>query len=242
MTCKEVHAYWETEPCAAIKLQPVSAELADHVASCPECNRFIEEQTELARSLYVVRDSAPVISTSVEGAVLTRYRAYLSEQSRSPVPVSVTGRVNLRRALDWALVAGFALIVAYGATLLLAPRQRSWVDRQPTAWKPVPQAESTANKQLARREESAPRKRKSVATSTRRVIQPARVARQGTSLPTRFQSLMYCDQISCPDAMDVIRVQLPSPVLGRSAGANGLVSADVLVGSDGIARGIRIVD
>jgi hypothetical protein len=56
---------------------------------------------------------------------------------------------------------------------------------------------------------------------------------------------MYCDQISCSDSMDVIRVQLPSPVMGitpASARMGGVVSADVLVGPDGIARGIRVVE
>jgi hypothetical protein len=45
--------------------------------------------------------------------------------------------------------------------------------------------------------------------------------------------------------MDVIRVQLPSPIFGimpGSAQATGFVSADVLVGPDGIARGIRLVE
>ncbi len=45
--------------------------------------------------------------------------------------------------------------------------------------------------------------------------------------------------------MEVIRVQLPSSVTGLAAAstsANGAVFADVLVGPDGIARGIRIVE
>jgi hypothetical protein len=44
--------------------------------------------------------------------------------------------------------------------------------------------------------------------------------------------------------MEIIRLELPSSVL-RSAQAStaaNVVSADVLVGSDGIARAIRIVE
>jgi len=44
--------------------------------------------------------------------------------------------------------------------------------------------------------------------------------------------------------MDMIRVQLPSSLLARPASAfrqtGGPVNADVLIGADGIARGIRI--
>jgi hypothetical protein len=45
--------------------------------------------------------------------------------------------------------------------------------------------------------------------------------------------------------MEIIRVQLPSPVMGltpTSARMGGAVSADILVGPDGIARGIRVVE
>ena len=87
-----------------------------------------------------------------------------------------------------------------------------------------------------------------------RVIRPVRepvtqamqtVAEIDENLPAKFQSLMYCDQISCPGAMEVIRMQFPPPLLGlapRSGAANGLISADVLVGQDGIARGIRVIE
>ena len=69
---------------------------------------------------------------------------------------------------------------------------------------------------------------------------PVRAAR---SLPDGFRSLMYCDVLSCPEAMDMIRVQLPTSAMpGPAAGfiqPSGSVTADVLVGPDGIARGIR---
>jgi hypothetical protein len=55
---------------------------------------------------------------------------------------------------------------------------------------------------------------------------------------------MYCDELSCGGAMDVIRVQLPASTaaLAPALSSGGPVFADVLVGSDGIARGIRVVE
>jgi hypothetical protein len=54
---------------------------------------------------------------------------------------------------------------------------------------------------------------------------------------------MYCDALSCPEAMDLIRVQVPTAAMpGQVSGfidPSGSVTADVLVGADGIARGIR---
>jgi len=55
---------------------------------------------------------------------------------------------------------------------------------------------------------------------------------------------MYCDTLSCPEAMDVIRVQLPSTAMPRQVSgfiqSSKSVTADVLIGPDGIARGIRL--
>jgi hypothetical protein len=55
---------------------------------------------------------------------------------------------------------------------------------------------------------------------------------------------MYCDELSCAGAMDVIRVEVPAEALRvpqRERSGNEPVEADVLVGPDGVARGIRLV-
>ena len=55
---------------------------------------------------------------------------------------------------------------------------------------------------------------------------------------------MYCDELSCDGGMEVVRVQLPSLPAGLMpvpTAGNRVVTADVLVGADGFARGIRIV-
>jgi hypothetical protein len=63
-------------------------------------------------------------------------------------------------------------------------------------------------------------------------------------MPEGFRSLMYCDALSCPGDMDMIRVQLPASAMARQVPGfiqtSGSVTADVLVGPDGIARGIRL--
>jgi 2-polyprenyl-6-methoxyphenol hydroxylase-like FAD-dependent oxidoreductase len=66
----------------------------------------------------------------------------------------------------------------------------------------------------------------------------------GDSIPEGFRSLMYCDELSCGGAMDVVRIELQPSDVGLMATAQqdrNAISADVLVGADGIARGIRIV-
>jgi hypothetical protein len=55
---------------------------------------------------------------------------------------------------------------------------------------------------------------------------------------------MYCDQLSCSGALEVIRMNLPAASLGLASPSrtSNFVAADVLVGSDGVARAIRIVN
>lgn len=244
MTCKEVHNYWESEVHARVGLWPDRGELAEHVASCPECNRFIQEQREVVKCLQVVRGSAPAIPASLDRAVIANYRGYVSEHS-SLEGTSIISGTNLRTVLAWVAVA-FAIIIAYGGMLLFVPHQDVRVDRKDKPQQKISAqipVTSTEPKVVAQKDTfKAPKRR---GNSLKHGDRSASIEMQDDSFPTSFQSLMYCDQISCPGVMDIIRVQLPSPVLGltpASARVGGLVSADILVGPDGIARGIRVVE
>ena len=243
MTCKELCHSWETNE-SGLNLLPDSAELAEHAEICPECHRFVAERKELAKLLQRVRDSAPRTPASLDGAVLDGYRRFLSGQHRSVVPARWASRISLGGALGWGAVVAFACVVAYGAMLLLIPYQHGHA-RHVTQWQPVgaPPVATRDKPPMDRTRRSRRQTLKSVASNQIR-RQPISTAEPEARLPTGFHGLMYGDQFSCPGAMDVIRLELPPPVLGMtpaSAGAQGLVSADVLVGADGIARGIRVV-
>lgn len=246
MNCKQLHEYCEMNPRADINLDLASAELAEHLAECPACNCLIEEQKQLAKYLRDVRDSVPAISASLDNEVLARYRSYQSEQWRAPLTATLIERINLRDAMGLALALAFAGLVAYGAMLLFLPGQRSWVDPRSRTLHhvTVPRTAAIANDGAAMTREPARARLRSVVASAKHRNSSAAVI-QDSSVRTKFQSLMYCDYISCPGTMDVIRVQLPSPMLGITSGpvqTKGSISADVLVGPDGIARGIRFVE
>jgi hypothetical protein len=58
-----------------------------------------------------------------------------------------------------------------------------------------------------------------------------------------FNSLLYCDSFTCGDPMQLVRVQLPAATLGpayRPLARNGYLTAELIVGSDGITRALRI--
>ena len=75
----------------------------------------------------------------------------------------------------------------------------------------------------------------------------AAFARAGTSsgereMPTTaaFQPLLYSPGISPAQSYNVVRVRIPlTSLVGYDAPLDGTIEADVLVGEDGLARGIR---
>ena len=245
MTCDEFHAYWEIDPQAAVRLQSNPTELSEHLSGCLDCTRFLEEETEVSKCLLIMRRATPDVPQSLDASMRARYRAFIRDPSRAFQPQRVAIWAPLRGALGWAAAFGFAAVVAYGGVLLLLPPQASRIDRHVTNHPKV--ASRTAfpvSKENVALPGPTPKRRRST-TASRQKSAPTRVTAQDDGLPTRFQSLMYCDPFSCSGAMDVIRVRLPSSVLRTapfSEGAGSRVAADVLVGPDGIARGIRVVE
>jgi hypothetical protein len=58
-----------------------------------------------------------------------------------------------------------------------------------------------------------------------------------------FNSLLYCDSFTCGDSMQLVRVQLPAATLGpayRPLARNGYLTAELIVGTDGVTRALRI--
>ena len=244
MTCDEFHEYWEMRPQAAVRLPSNPTELSEHLSGCLDCTRFLAEETEVSEYLLIMRRATPDVPRSLDASVRARYRAFIRDQSRASQPQRATIWAPLRGAFGWAGAFGFAALVAYGGVLLLLPPQASRIDRHVTTQPRVAARTALPTKENVALAGPTPKRRRST-TASQQKSAPTRVSAQDDELPTRFQSLMYCDPFSCSGAMDVIRVQLPSSVLRTtpfSEGAGSRVSADVLVGPDGIARGIRVVE
>jgi hypothetical protein len=247
MTCHDLHTYFESDRHGAVDLLP-HTEVTEHITGCVDCNRFVEERAELKRYMRLLRDSAPQIPASLDDCVVAKYRSHMLERlSASNLP-SAKRYLDLRTSLAWAAAVTFATIVAGVGMFLFGPNQQT--PQPPPAHEIeahqqaiLPQGRTDGNATL--RPHSLHRKTlNSSGSSRRRANDPELVAEQSSSSPTSFEGLMYCDQISCPGALEVIRVQLSAPAWGGKPGlerTNDIVFADVLVGPDGIARGIRVV-
>ena len=243
MTCKEIRARFEEDCIAGVNPAYESEALAEHIAKCGECSRFVEEQEELAKSLVLLRGSAPTMPAAVDASVLAAYRSYVAEPVRRAAifPASWTDPFG---AFRWAGAIAFAVIVV-GTVLLLTPGHRSRVNQVSTERPRGMVPARTAIQDRAAEPGSDLKKPNSTVRSTKHASHAILGAQPEDWPSSGFQGLMYCDQLSCPEELDVIRVQLPSMAVGfgpTASQTSDFVYADVLVGPDGIARGIRVLE
>lgn len=240
MTCIELRSYLEDLAPANSGDHGYSPEVAEHLSLCEECRRFAGEQTEVRSLLNLVRDSTPPVSPSLDAAILANFR--------KRVPVS--GVVAFRRRpvpLFWrgAIAAVILLIVM----LPWAYRRSGTAKHSPPADTVASSgATATGNSATTVAKENNPAKGTLQHRARRKSGRPAAAAPAAvasTQFPAGFDSLMYCDRLSCAGTMEVIRMQLPTGVPGRAPSrqpSQGIVYADVVIGSDGVARGIRFVE
>lgn len=238
MTCQELRLYFE-DPFHGGTGGRLDAEhtVHEHQVHCTDCARFVEARRELEAGLRLVRQSVPALPASLDGVALTNYRRQIAECLVPADPILRRRRFAL---LSWsAAVAVVALVLASGI-LLFQGRKPVTIVMQPQS---APATQPAVRAGVAARI-SKPKALRAATGRQRQRPTPA-VSELPSPLPAGFRSLMYCDELSCGGTFEVIRVQLPSPTTAFAApsnATNGVVVADVLVGPDGIARGIRIVE
>jgi hypothetical protein len=244
MTCKELHAHFEKHPITDHSGDPGDVSLAEHVSTCAGCNRFVESLRDVASGLGLFRESAPGVPASLDAAVLARFRDHRGSLQNSKASFWIRRPARIALASGIALAAVLALIAAF-----LLPRK--------SVVAPLIQAESP-HPSVASGQGEVPRhiaaaevenRKKPHVYSPRQSGEALSAVRAATRLPGEaFRSLMYCDELSCGEGLELVRVQLPFQAMAMSPSTTPnatqferVVSADVLVGPDGVARGIRIV-
>jgi hypothetical protein len=242
MTCKELHWYFEDHLRDA-EVRCARGAVAEHAAMCPDCSRFVAKQRELGRSLREIRESVGQVPQSVDASVLLNYRRHMADQSAGHRVING----KFRPQLAWSVAALAAALLLIAGSMLRSRHATAGSAIHPTTTQTdtfsINEQPNHPAPDTARRFKPKP------ATATRvPALPPDRTASVSVphprSLPEGFRSLMYCDELSCPQDMEMIRVQLPSSAMPRQLSSfmqtSGSVTADVLVGPDGIARGIRL--
>jgi hypothetical protein len=243
MTCQEIRWYFEDHLRDA-EVRSDRGAVAEHVSTCADCAQYVADQRALGRSLRLVRETVPAVPESLDAAVVTRYRQHLAQRRDAP---SAERGHRLLRTAAWAWGVAAAAVLTIAAFWFFSPSHKatskltstpnpSGVPVAPAASEtPAAPATGTTKNHVT---PNAKTYRPKIARG------PGRPVLEAKSLPEGFRSLMYCDALSCPSDMDMIRVQLPASAMVRQVPGfiqtSGSVTADVLVGPDGIARGIRL--
>jgi len=224
----------------------IDREAAGHMEICADCRRLADAEDEITSSLQMVREIAPAVPASLDLAVIAAYRKQFDRAAPSSMAVIPKSSQMIGR-LAWA---GLAAAVVIGAVLLMVNRKTGPPVR-PTVATGRTAAVVPPEPPRVQRTLSVAQAAHAMAKKAHRprMVRPAAhdtptdaVARYTPS--PGFQNLMYCDALSCSGAMEVIRIQVPASAINRVPAwqsTNGFVQADVVVGSDGVARAIRIV-
>jgi hypothetical protein len=244
MTCQELRCYLENPLRTDIYVytETLAKAVSEHLASCEECTGFFGEQRSLGMGLILARDSAPQVPASLDATAIGNYR----RQMMVGTCTKTMGRPRRFASawLRWSLAAATAVIAIASAPLF--ENRKTTLTSVPTP-APLP---AQLSSQVSAKQESMPAapsnqsKHEQALAPGKRPHPERSVAKTGNPFPAGFASLMYCDELTCAGAMEVIRVQLlrdTDVAASNSTHSNISAVAEVLVGPDGVARGIRIL-
>jgi hypothetical protein len=231
----------------------------DHARSCPRCALRLSDQRKLAVALRAVSAAAwnEQAPAHVEDSLLGAFRARFD----ASLPATAAQRASPRRS---GAVARRVWAVAAAAMLLLGLAV-AWKLRPTAPVQPVKLASSArpaTNKQAEERTAGGNSETHSTSAAVLHVVpRPRPTAKYGapshlvatpdetapTEVTSRFYVLPYGSGLDLDEGWGLVRVQVPRasleslgvPVSGGSA--DEMLTADVVVGQDGLARGIRFV-
>lgn len=236
MTCEDIRMQMESGVQAAEAEFWSDPRVATHIAACEACSHSMQQRQSLQKDIQLVREAVGPVSESLDAAVLASYRRIMAERSAASLPVH-----NAHSHLGWSLVAALVLIAT--AVVVFSTRKPM------RTMAPLAQPSLTTVAAVPQTPSAQPPIRSVGRIKTAARSHPVRshvhpVTRTVASIPDEFRGLMFCDELSCGGGMDMIRIQLPASLVPRPVSGfqptSGVVNAEVLIGPDGIARGIRI--
>jgi hypothetical protein len=203
--------------------QPSSA-LLDHARGCESCERLLRHELQLRALLTELaagsRNLEP--SASVKRNLLVELDTLRAER----IP---RGRITLRFA--FAIAALVCLVIGLALALRSRPHPTTAVISPAT---PTPKTTATPPAVVD----------PSPIVSVPAHASPSRQRREPprpTVASNDFYPVVMCDSITCAGPSVTVRVELPtSPLVARRNG-NHPVMADLLVGEDGLVRGVRLL-
>ena len=225
-----------------------------HTGECPRCAEYLDEERKLSLKLGFLSQAlhSQEAPERLESALLTAFREHAARtDGNGSVPLHAGPRFWARQKF-WGWGATAAALAAVIALAVGIYSRRSPQSIAPTAsvTSHAPAQENispaiTPAQQADSPQQSAVRVRPRHSTTAQ--IRSA-AADEGVTIADNsgFVPLIYCDQLNCGTPAEVVRVEIPAsslPMMGLvNDNRSGPVRADVVVGEDGVARAIRLLD
>lgn len=196
--------------------------MLEHARGCPECARLVAHEQQLAPLL------AELAASSREAGPSVAVKQKLFEELR-------TLRPTRRRALALRFAWAFAALACIAIAIALV--------RGAHTEKPTPAIGVSTPPSPPRTGEASPSVAPKVVAAAKpsKAVKDTRPRAHTAPASQDFYPVVMCDSLNCSGPTIAVRVELPaSPLAGRSS-ASGTVMADLLVGEDGLVRGIRLL-
>src|SRR5579872_6800357 len=224
-----------------------------HASDCIGCTEYLEAERRLALKLGFLSQAlhgqdAP---EKLELALLAAFRER-GLRSETSVPQHSGPRFWAHQKFwGWGATAA-ALAAVIALAMGIQSRRSSQPRTSAAAITSSATAPETSPSSTAVATEENPRADRPAISSLRRnraaTPRIRAVRSEGTTVADNsgFVPLVYCDQLNCSTPGEIVRVEIPAsslPMMGLvNDNRTGPVRADVVVGEDGIARAIRLVD
>ena len=224
-----------------------------HAGECPRCAKYLEQERRLTLKLGFLSQalSSQEAPERLESALLTAFREHAAHtDGNGSVPLHAGPRFWARQKFwGWgATAAALAAVIALAVAIHSRRDAQSELATTSVVTPTRSTQESTSSAAMAEHEDHQPAIQ---ALRHRHDVRPylRSVRSEGTTTladNSGFVPLIYCDELNCATPGEIVRVEIPAsslPMMGLvSDNRSGTVRADVVVGEDGIARAIRLVD
>jgi hypothetical protein len=261
MTCRE---FMETAelltPSQLLRLPAQEEPLAAHASECGSCREWLESHRTLGNALHALSSETAKqqAGPQVEQAVLQAFRNHDFAPPVVVMPRRATSSLwTLSRVFEYgayaAVAAALIVGVFLGARLLRDSQGKTTPTRASVAATPTSGSiKATTDVQSGTTERPVVAATDKLAASVdvknpAAAVKRSEPAQTTTATSTResagYVPLMLCDPLICSGDEQVVRMELPVMGSASADGSSGqTVVADVVIGEDGLVRGMRIVN
>lgn len=262
MTCREFME--SAEELNLSELLRVGAEndpLTMHGRECSACGNWLYSQHSLAGAMQSLSAATAQrqASSKVEQAVLQAFRT----QGFAPKVIETTKPAaaplwTLSRLFEFGAYAAIAAALIVGVFLgwrivrdrneNMRAQQAQTITTPANVSAPTATAGSNSQNIEQARKPEAPNLKRGDSTAGLRAAavkqtpQPRVRTVPGAGDGANYVALMLCDPLICSGDEHVIRMELPVTGVSSAEASSGTVLADVVIGEDGLVRGMRIVN